>query len=169
LAVVGSFSPASAAQVLQVEASGDARVFRFTALQWTDEQHADLRHDTMERARHELAVGRDVLFAVRGDVVQPFSRQPVLAMAASAAPLVREAATCVLTGGDTARAMFQQLGERRIDVSGEFEPGISVGHAAALASIRFILKAGGFGDEAALQRILRRFGRPTTARHAPSS
>lgn len=166
LAIVGSFSPASIAQVAQVEAADDAMVVRLTAPQWAGRQHADLRHGAIERARHELCHGRDVLFAIAGDVVQPFSRSPVEAMAAVLAPLLRDAATCVLTGGDTARAVFHRMEVRRIDVGGEFEPGISLARAASCPATRFILKAGGFGDALALQRIIRRFGRPTTARQA---
>jgi uncharacterized protein YgbK (DUF1537 family) len=72
----------------------------------------------------------------------------------------------VLTGGDTARALFNQLGIQRFDVLGEVEPGISIGRASGHPATRFILKAGGFGDPSALQRLVRQSGRPLHARVA---
>jgi uncharacterized protein YgbK (DUF1537 family) len=158
MTVVGSFSKASIAQVQQVEASGDAQVFRLSADQWLAEQHAPLRRSALDHARESLGGGNNVLFAIAGEVVQPFSRSLVQAVARSTAPLLQQAATCVLTGGDTARAMFNELGIYRLQVSGEFEPGISIASAAGDAKPGFVLKAGGFGDPLALQRTLRHCG-----------
>jgi 4-hydroxythreonine-4-phosphate dehydrogenase len=141
-------------------------VIRLTALQWLDEQHADLRRSTLDSARHALCNGRHLVLAVAGEVVQPFTRALVEAIAAAVAPLLQDAATCVLTGGDTARAMFNQLGIQRLAVVGEVEPGISIASATSHPAIRFILKAGGFGEPPALQRIIRQFGRPSPARPA---
>ncbi|MHB1124978.1 MAG: four-carbon acid sugar kinase family protein [Ramlibacter sp.] len=158
MTVVGSFSPASAAQAAQVEQGGDALVLRLTAPQWAGERHAALRQDALATARTALAQGRHVLFAVAGEVVQPFTRSLVQAIAAATAPLVPQTAACVLTGGDTARAMFDALGIACLQVGGELEPGIPYGRAASQGARRFILKAGGFGDALALQRVIRRFG-----------
>lgn len=160
LTVVGSFSPASAAQAAQVEQGGDALVLRLTAAQWTDARHAGLRQEQCATARTALLRGQHVLFAVAGEVVQPFTRSLVQAIAAATAPLVPHATACVLTGGDTARAMFDALGIGCLQVTGEIEPGISIGRAAAQGGRHFILKAGGFGDALALQRVIRRFGIP---------
>lgn len=158
MTVVGSFSPASAAQAAQVEQGGDALVLRLTAAQWTGERHASLRQDALGTARAALLQGRHVLFAVAGEVVQPFTRSLVQGIAAATAPLVPQTAACVLTGGDTARAMFDALGIDCLQVGGELEPGIPYGRAASQGARRFVLKAGGFGDALALQRVIRRFG-----------
>ena len=166
LAVVGSFAAASAAQVREVEASGDAQVLRLTAVQWLEQQHAELRRSTVDRARDALGNGRHVVLAIAGTVVQPFTRALVEAIAAAAAPLLGQAGTCVLTGGDTARALFNQLGIQRFDILGEVEPGISIGRDSGHPATRFILKAGGFGDPFALQRLVRQSGRPSHARIA---
>lgn len=172
MTVVGSFSTASAAQVRQIEESGDAQVIRLDSGQWLEEQHATLRRNTLDAARESLRSGRNLLFAIGGEVAQPFSRSLVQAMARVTAPLLQDAAACVLTGGDTARAMFNELGVNRLDVSGEFEPGISMASAASDALPAFVLKAGGFGDALALQRIIRHFGRqrrqPNERQVAPS-
>lgn len=158
MTVVGSFSAASAAQAAQVEQGGDALVLRLTAPQWTGERHGDVRQDVVATARAALLQGRHVLFAVAGEVVQPFTRALVQGIAAATAPLVPHTAACVLTGGDTARAMFDTLGIACLEVGGELEPGIPYGRAASHGGRSFILKAGGFGDALALQRVIRRFG-----------
>lgn len=157
IALVGSFSKASFEQVQQVQDRGAARVIRLDAAQWLDPRQAPLRQKTLVVARQHLRGGDNVLFTSTGEVQQ--SRSLVLAMARLTAPLLEYAGTCVLTGGDTARAMLNELGVDRLIVSAEFEPGISVGHAAACPSTVFVLKAGGFGDAQTLQRIVERFGR----------
>lgn len=164
LTVVGSFSPASAAQAAEVERAGDALVLRLTAPQWLDERQAGPRQDALAAARTALGQGRHVLFAVAGEVVQPFTRSLVQGVAAATAPLVPQAGACVLTGGDTARAMFDALGIACLRVAGELEPGISIGTAASQGGRHFILKAGGFGDASALRRVIGRFGSNTGAR-----
>jgi uncharacterized protein YgbK (DUF1537 family) len=172
MTVAGSFSKASIAQVQQVEASGDAQVFRLTADQWLAERHASLRRSVLDQARESLRGGNNVLFAIAGAVAQPFSRSLVQAISRSTASLLQHAAACVLTGGDTARAMFNELGINRFDVTGEFEPGISIASATGDARPEFVLKAGGFGDPPALQRILRHYGderrQPPARQTAPS-
>jgi uncharacterized protein YgbK (DUF1537 family) len=172
LALVGSFSRASASQVRQLEACGAAQVIRLDAAQWLDEQRGPERRQAVDSAHEALRSGRNLVLAIAGQVVQPFSRALVRAMARTAAPLLRHAGTCVLTGGDTARALFDELGMSELEVTGEFEPGISVARVAAPAAPGFVLKAGGFGDAQALQRMIAHFGgrrRPTLARESASS
>jgi 4-hydroxythreonine-4-phosphate dehydrogenase len=172
LTLAGSFSEACAAQVRQVEASMAALVIRLDSRQWLAQECAADRRRAIERAGAALASGRDVLLAIAGEVTQPFSRGPVRAMAGAAVPLLRQCGVCVLTGGDTARALLDQLGVTRLEVSGEFEPGISVASAPDRPAPRFVLKAGGFGDAGALQRIIAHFGisiSPAPARPHPSS
>lgn len=159
LTIVGSFSAAAIAQVGQIERAGSGQVFRLTAPHWLGEQHADVRSALIDEARRALAGGRPVLFAIAGAVQQPFTRSLVVAMARTIAPLAQCAATCVLTGGDTAHVLFAQLGIGQLDVIGEFEPGISIGRLPAQPGRTFVLKAGGFGDALALQRIIQHFGR----------
>ena len=172
LALVGSFSPASASQVRQLEASGAAQVIRLDAAQWLDAQRAPERHHAIAAAHEGLRSGGHLVLAIAGEVVLPFSRDLVQAMARAAMPLLQDAGTCVLTGGDTARALFDALGVDPLEVTGEFEPGISLARVAAPAAPGFVLKAGGFGDALALQRIIAYFGGPrrtdTARESAPS-
>jgi uncharacterized protein YgbK (DUF1537 family) len=158
MTVVGSFSKASLAQVQEVQDSGAAQVIRLETAHWLEPQHATLRQRTLVVARQHLRSHTNVLFAIAGEVRQPFSRSLVRAMARLTGPLLEYAGTCVLTGGDTARAMLNEVGVPRLDVSGEFEPGISIGQVAPYPSTTFVLKAGGFGDTLALQRIVGHFG-----------
>lgn len=150
LALVGSFSPASAAQLRQLEASGSAQVVRLAAGLWRDPVQA---RRIAVAAQGTLRAGRCVALAIDGEVVQPFSREPAGAMARAALSLLGDAGTCVLTGGDTARALFDALGVRQLQVIGELEPGISRVRCAG-ARPGFVLKAGGFGDAATLERII---------------
>jgi uncharacterized protein YgbK (DUF1537 family) len=167
MTVVGSFSKASLAQVQLVQESGDAQVIRLKAGHWLEPQHADLRQRTLVIARQHLRSHANVLIGVAGEAEQPFSRSVVRAMARLTAPLLEYAGTCVLTGGDTARAMFNELGVDRFDVSAEVEPGIPIGHASHPAAA-FVVKAGGFGDAAALRRIIRHFDQPAECATARS-
>jgi uncharacterized protein YgbK (DUF1537 family) len=170
LTLVGSFSVVSAAQVQQVEASDAALVIRLDARQWVAQQRAADRRHAIERAGAALASGRDVLLAIAGEVTQPFSRDLVRALSGAVLPLLQQCGVCLLTGGDTARALLDQLGVTRLEVTGEFEPGISVARAGDRLAPRFVLKAGGFGDAGTLQRIIACFGAVrASARPAASS
>ncbi|HMA09004.1 MAG TPA: nucleotide-binding domain containing protein, partial [Ramlibacter sp.] len=119
-----------------------------------------------------LRNGRSVALAIAGEVVRPSSRDRVQAMARAAAALLPYAGTCILTGGDTARALFDELRVSQLEIVGEWEPGISLARIAAAATPGFVLKAGGFGDAQALGRIIAYFGgsrRAATARDSASS
>jgi uncharacterized protein YgbK (DUF1537 family) len=152
-----------------VEASGTAQVVRLSAAQWLAAQRAPERCEALAAAHDALRSGHHVVLAISGELVQPFSRKPARAMARIALPLLQDAATCVLTGGDTARALFERLGVNRLEVIGEWEPGISLARIAAPAAPGFVLKAGGFGDAQALQRIIAYFGGPRRAAMARES
>ena len=56
----------------------------------------------------------------------------------------------ILTGGDTAEAVFKSLGVQSIKLNGEFEPGIPVGLIDTPRKMMVITKAGGFGNERTL-------------------
>ncbi|KXS36930.1 MAG: hypothetical protein AWU55_2775 [Halomonadaceae bacterium T82-2] len=59
-----------------------------------------------------------------------------------------------LTGGDTATALLQHRGVRTIEVAGEWEPGIAWGWLDGERRQPVVTKAGGFGDDALLTRLL---------------
>ncbi|WP_163648512.1 four-carbon acid sugar kinase family protein [Modicisalibacter sp. 'Wilcox'] len=59
-----------------------------------------------------------------------------------------------LTGGDTATALLQQRGVRVIEVAGEREPGVAWGWLDGERRQPVVTKAGGFGDDDLLVRLL---------------
>ncbi len=69
-----------------------------------------------------------------------------------------EVGKIIAVGGDTARAVATALGIGRLDVQGEIEPGIPWTRAilASGRSIVWISKAGGFGDQDILLRLVGR-------------
>jgi uncharacterized protein YgbK (DUF1537 family) len=72
------------------------------------------------------------------------------------APAARQASALVATGGETAAAMLAQLGVEGIQLLDEIEPGIALGLTLGDVSLPVVTKAGGFGDEACLERIVAR-------------
>ncbi|SER68338.1 Uncharacterized conserved protein YgbK, DUF1537 family [Vreelandella subterranea] len=61
----------------------------------------------------------------------------------------------LMTGGDCASALMKRLAVRYIEVVGEWEPGMVLGYPQGNRKWPLLTKAGGFGDEALLVRLLR--------------
>jgi 4-hydroxythreonine-4-phosphate dehydrogenase len=61
-------------------------------------------------------------------------------------------AGCLLSGGETARAVLLAAGVATVDISGELEPGIVLASAPDLDGLPLVTKAGAFGDPGALER-----------------
>ncbi|MBZ9568987.1 four-carbon acid sugar kinase family protein [Modicisalibacter tunisiensis] len=59
-----------------------------------------------------------------------------------------------LTGGDTAMALLRHRGVRSIEVAGEWEPGVAWGWLEGERRQPVVTKAGGFGDDDLLVRLL---------------
>jgi len=60
----------------------------------------------------------------------------------------------VVTGGETARAVFEGLGVTSLAVLDEVEPGVVLARADAPRPLEIVLKSGGFGDDATLLRCV---------------
>jgi uncharacterized protein YgbK (DUF1537 family) len=67
------------------------------------------------------------------------------------APAAAEAPLLALCGGATARAVLEQLGVRALELVSELEPGVVLAEADGR---RIVTKAGSFGDDATLVRVL---------------
>ncbi|MDT8893080.1 four-carbon acid sugar kinase family protein [Halomonas sp. I1] len=67
----------------------------------------------------------------------------------------------VLTGGDIAMAVLQRLDAGVITVTGEWEPGVVLGHPEGRGEWPFVTKAGGFGDDELLVRLYKTLGSHT--------
>ncbi|MFF9018286.1 four-carbon acid sugar kinase family protein [Streptomyces sp. NPDC014870] len=61
----------------------------------------------------------------------------------------------VLTGGETAVAALEALGAAGIDLVDEPEPGVARGVLLSPPHLPVLIKAGGFGDDGTLDRLLR--------------
>ena len=61
----------------------------------------------------------------------------------------------LMTGGDCASALMEILGASYLDVAGEWELGVVLGYPQGNREWPLLTKAGGFGDESLLVRLLR--------------
>jgi uncharacterized protein YgbK (DUF1537 family) len=59
----------------------------------------------------------------------------------------------VLSGGHTAQAVLDRLGATRLDLVAELEPGVVASRSPGLRQL-VVTKAGAFGDDATLLRLL---------------
>jgi uncharacterized protein YgbK (DUF1537 family) len=112
----------------------------------------------VQAANSGLAAGKDVVI----DIAQPAytrntgSPQLVLSLARLLAPVAHQASALVATGGETAAALLARLGVSGIELVDEIEPGIPLGLTLGEISIPAVTKAGGFGNEECLTRIISR-------------
>jgi len=109
-------------------------------------------------AGNSLAGGMDVIV----DIAPPDSAQGsgnpqlVASLASLLARAAREASALVLTGGETAAALLNRLDVKSMRLLDEIEPGIPLGLTLGGISVPVVTKAGGFGDEGCLKRIIER-------------
>jgi uncharacterized protein YgbK (DUF1537 family) len=75
-------------------------------------------------------------------------------LARNLAPRAAAAGALVATGGDTARALLDALGVERLDVLGELEPGVVASRVPDGPIV--VTKAGSFGDDGTLARVVAR-------------
>jgi D-threonate/D-erythronate kinase len=158
LIVVGSRTQASRAALTQLRTLGD--------LEGVSVSPALLMVDPLSSAAVELANGVGRTLARGVDVVVDISQSasaqdagnPQLAAALArllAAP-ARHASALVATGGETAAALLTRLGVEGLRLVDEIEPGIPLGLTLGEISVPAVTKAGGFGNEECLKRILSR-------------
>lgn len=154
MAVVGSFNFVTGRQVEELAAEPDVHLVRLNASVWLT--RPDQVASELSKAEEHAAHGKSIVLTATGAMPAQSSRELVRCMAAAAEPLIRRAAVLVLTGGDTARTVLDRLGIQRLQVWGELEPGICLSRDGA-DSAAIVTKAGGFGDNGSLLRVLRHF------------
>lgn len=96
-----------------------------------------------------LREGRDALVMLQGDVrcAPHETRQLTRAVATLVAPCARGIGGLVVTGGETARAVLEELRIEQIRVLGEVEPGLPFSVAEGWTQpLPILTKAGGFGQ-----------------------
>lgn len=115
---------------------------------------ADRTAAAARRVADALHTGRDVV--VRPDPAEPVDPARAADMAAALARVAQAglgaAGTLVATGGETARAVLGAAGAAHLTVVGEREPGVVEMRAGD--GLRVVTKAGSFGDDRVLTRLL---------------
>jgi uncharacterized protein YgbK (DUF1537 family) len=104
-----------------------------------------------------LDAGHDVLL----DIAPPadprsVEGRPVIELARRFATVASHAGALVATGGDSAAALLASCGIAGLELIDEIEPGIPLGLTLGELSLPIVTKAGGFGDEGCLRRIVER-------------
>jgi uncharacterized protein YgbK (DUF1537 family) len=158
LVVVGSRAQASRAALAALSTLANVqRISIDGVLLGNDPQSAALVA-LAQTARHALAAGIDVVV----DIAQPDSvrnagnPQLVSTLARLFAPVASQASALAATGGETATALLARLGVSGLRLVDEIEPGIPLGLTLGEISIPAVTKAGGFGNEECLTRIIAR-------------
>ena len=108
-----------------------------------------------------LLAGRHVVLTTAGEpLLAGASRSVAGLLAEVAARAVRHfaPAALILTGGDVAVAVCRALAARAVAIERQLEPGIPLGRlvGGAADGLPVVTKAGGFGDDEVLFRILQR-------------
>jgi len=156
LAVIGSMSMTSAAQVARVRELADSAVVRMEALELCANGPEVALWE--EKARAELDRGYFAVLTTSLSAVVPDLRNEVApTLGALAARIIRGGVTvAVLSGGLTALHTCLALGIPSVQVLGEVEPGVvcSRGTDSDGLDRTLVSKAGGFGDAGALARLL---------------
>ncbi|HEV2324103.1 MAG TPA: four-carbon acid sugar kinase family protein [Terracidiphilus sp.] len=165
LFVAGSASIVSGRQALLLESWPDVISVRIAP--GVLRAGEDLPEWRAHRAALERAfsAGVDVLVTVGADEPIEFAQEPLLAGALGemVRPFSNAVGALVVTGGETARAVFRAWGITRLQILGEVEPGLPYSIAAGWRrSLPVLTKAGGFGKPETLlhcREFLRATGR----------
>ncbi|MBY0336473.1 MAG: four-carbon acid sugar kinase family protein [Acetobacteraceae bacterium] len=162
LVVVGSRAASSRAAVAAVERDGVATWDLPPA--WLEGRDARIGAIARE-VSNALAAGQDVLVRL-GEGPQPDSAALAVSLAAALAPALEPMGSLFATGGDTARALLDQLGARSLRLVEEVEPGVPLALAEGARRVLVVTKAGAFGDAGTIRRSLGRL-RELTQEHHP--
>ncbi|MFJ7045550.1 four-carbon acid sugar kinase family protein [Streptomyces sp. NPDC101112] len=158
LVVVGSTNPATRRQLTELHGSGDV-------------QGVTVGVDPASAVEALRGLTAPVLTLRTPDERHP--PQTAQALARSQAAVVQALAedhtvdALVITGGETAITVLQPLGATGIDLIDEPEPGVVRGSLTGRLPLPVLIKAGGFGDDAMLQRLCHLVRhRPAPGEHA---
>jgi uncharacterized protein YgbK (DUF1537 family) len=161
VALAGSFNAVTGRQVDELASQPGVHLVRLAASSWLS--RSDRAACELTQAAAQAAQGKSIVLAVSGPAPVESTRELVRRIADAAEPLLRSASMLLLTGGDTARTVLDRLGIDRLEVLGEIEPGISFSRCGVQGP-SVVTKAGGFGDDQTLVRVLQRFA-PTLNTH----
>ncbi len=149
LFVVGSAASVSRDQANLLAATHDVLSLRMTASSLLDPQARS------NPIADSLRLGRDVLLLFDEGAPCLDSEEPMLtdALARLIAPCAEILGGLVATGGETARAVLENLGIGQLGLLGEAEPGLPFSVAEEwMRALPVLTKAGGFGKRDTLVR-----------------
>jgi uncharacterized protein YgbK (DUF1537 family) len=157
LLVVGSRSSTSRAALEQLATVENVRSVSVEPAQLTADVQTQVGAALAKNIGDALRAGVDVVV----DIAQAPERGPtspllVAALSRLLAPAARDASALVATGGETAATLFARLGVTGIQLLDEIEPGIALGITLGGISLPAVTKAGGFGNEESLKRVISR-------------
>jgi uncharacterized protein YgbK (DUF1537 family) len=158
LVLVGSRAKASRAALVVVSTLANVHRLSIDAVLLGGDAQSASHAALAQTVGDSLVRGVDVVL----DIAQPESPQNtgdpqlVSTLARVLEPVARCASALVATGGETAAALLARLGVHGISLVDEIEPGIPLGLTLGDVSIPVVTKAGGFGNEESLTRIISR-------------
>jgi uncharacterized protein YgbK (DUF1537 family) len=157
LIVVGSRATASRAALAPALALPNVRGVSVHASMLTGDLHSPAHAEIVQRIAASLANGVDVIVDIAPAAAEPGSDpRLVTALASLLAPVTHQASALVVSGGETAAAVLTRAGVSGIRLLDEIEPGIPLGLTLGEVSVPAVTKAGGFGNEECLKRIVSR-------------
>jgi uncharacterized protein YgbK (DUF1537 family) len=158
LLVVGSRSRASRAALERVTAMPKVERFSVEPALLVGDLQSSVHAALADRIRSALTAGTDVVVDIATADASRNAGNPhlVSALATLLGPAARDASALAATGGETASALLTRLGVQGIRLLDEIEPGIPLGLTLGGVSVPAVTKAGGFGNEGCLERIIER-------------
>jgi len=158
LIVVGSRAQASRKALVQATTLPEAQGVTIDPALLVHDARAAPQAALAKKIEDLLGAGIDVVvdIAPTADAQNLPDARLVSMLANLLAPAARSASALVATGGETASALLTRLGIDGIRLLDEIEPGIPLGLTLGAVSVPVVTKAGGFGDEECLKRIMAR-------------
>ncbi|WP_348646559.1 four-carbon acid sugar kinase family protein [Rhizobium leguminosarum] len=146
LFVIGSVNPLSREQCSRLMSTGTVRQIVIDAE--VASRSADLAAENAATLYRQSGASGDVILTTsdRGSSPAPRSIAIALGKAVRAITEHHPVTGLLLTGGDTAESVLNELEIGSVNLLGEVEPGIPVGRADGPHPVHIITKAGGFGS-----------------------
>lgn len=157
LAVVGSLTGTSLAQIDYAASHGGFRILDMDVQAWLADPDAEFRRLTSLAAIDDapLLLKNRIAPSGRIDVDDGIRAAAVFAEAARAVSVAAGCGILYATGGSTAMAILQKLGVHAVTLERECMPGVVMSSFAPAGTKlrRFISKAGGFGGPETIARL----------------
>jgi D-threonate/D-erythronate kinase len=158
LVVVGSRARASRTALTSLLTLENVKGVTVEPEMLASDLHSSVHAEWAAAIAGSLGRGTDVVVDIGQSASAQHAGNPQLvsALARMLVSPASQASALVATGGETAAALFMRLGIEGLRLVDEIEPGIPLGLTLGKVSVPAVTKAGGFGDEECLKRILTR-------------